>query len=733
LPFITGISPIIGGTGTPVTITGVNLDQAFNVIIAGLTATVQSNSSTAVVAVITGTSLTTTTGIVRLQTVGGAIASSQNFTYNPAPTISSVTPNTAVANGTDIPIVIRGTNFNLNLNPANGQPQSGVFFSIVGSSQSSAVGISVQSVTPTEIRATISGTLNNQQGQRLITVSNADGQFVTIPFQLTVAQLPTITSITPNSTTATGVAFTAIIRGTNFFGNAGTSISANGTALTFSAISSSQLNVIIPASLNQTGAILNIIVRNSDNNQATTTLTVREAGRPFISQITPPRAVVGSPTLTVTIVGGNFFLNAQVFFENSLLQVLSLKADTAVVVIPASFFNALGTYRVRVRNSNGFEGVSLFNVGYPAPSVVSVVTASGTNPGQSVTAATIFPFQLAINGAGFRQGLTVTFNGVPVRVQTTSDTQIVVQVPAQNQQGVFPVTVLNPDGLSGSGNFIVGAPNGPIITTVTPAVTNATATPFILTINGANFGINTFGQPLAGFTVRFNNIPLQILNGSTTGQVLAFVPAGVNSLEGSAFIQITNPDLQTAQRTIDILCSVCPIISGVTPGTIRQVTQFDQVITINGSNFQQGAIVTLGGTALRISSVQGTQIIAVAPTGFFSANGQIRIINPDSRSFTLPNAIIVGIRDNVMLVPMVGSAYPNPVDDMLTVEVGMTKAAVVRVRMTDILGKSVMSFEQQVGAGTFSRQLDVSGLTSGVYVIEITDGERRFVEKVVKR
>ena len=744
-PTITSFTPLVGGTGTVLQINGTNFGSLSNIsfiTVAGVSATVQSinDAGTQMQVLITGSASTARTAAVTIATATGVATSAQLFTYNLPPIIASVTPGSAIVNGQDIPIIIRGSNFDINLFPPPQAVQSGVYFSSTNAPQgiSPSFRISIQSVTPTEIRATISGTFNNMVGQRFVLVLNNDGQLANFPFQLLPGGSPTLTSISPSTTSASGVAFIATITGTNFFGTAGTRVTANGSQqLTLINASSTQLQVLIPSSLNTTPGTINITVINSDNQQVQGTIVVTDPGRPVINSVFPPRAIVGSPALTVTLTGSGFFLNAEVSFNNVPLQVVpnELRSATRIVVqIPANLLASFGTFPITVRNPGGFSGGSVFSVGYPAPTITSVVTASGANPGQTSTAASVFPFQLAITGTGFRQGLTVALSGANLAVISTSDTQVIVQVPASanNIPGTFPLTLTNVDGLSTLATFTFGPRNAPIITSVSPGTTNATATPFIITINGSNFAVSPQGQPLSGFQVRYNGQILEI-RGATPNQILAFVPAGVNNQEPLATVQVINPDTQFDQRTISVLCAVCPLISSVTPGALRSQYPFDVTFTITGSNFQQGATVTVGGVPLRIQRIEANQIIAIAPAGFFLGDPTIRVVNPDGRSFTLQNGFTVGVREVLTVETMIGGVYPNPIEEMITFEATLPKAAQLRVRITDVLGNTVVLFTQAVGAGRFSQQLDVSALRTGVYFFEMTDGERRFTDKLIKR
>jgi len=103
-PVITSFTPVSGGTGTIVTITGTNFSGASAVSFGGTSAASYTvvNATTITAVVSSGT-----TGSVNVTTPGGT-ASLAGFTFVPAPTITSFTPTSGGAGTT---ITINGTNF----------------------------------------------------------------------------------------------------------------------------------------------------------------------------------------------------------------------------------------------------------------------------------------------------------------------------------------------------------------------------------------------------------------------------------------------------------------------------------------------------------------------------------------------------------------------------------------------------------------------------------------------
>lgn len=71
------------------------------------------------------------------------------------------------------------------------------------------------------------------------------------------------------------------------------------------------------------------------------------------------------------------------------------------------------------------------------------------------------------------------------------------------------------------------------------------------------------------------------------------------------------------------------------------------------------------------------------------------------------------------------SVYPNPVSDILNIQ---TKTAVDQVTVYDILGKTVLS----TTPGVISPKIDMSSLSAGVYMVNVSIGKTSKTVKVVK-
>ncbi len=71
------------------------------------------------------------------------------------------------------------------------------------------------------------------------------------------------------------------------------------------------------------------------------------------------------------------------------------------------------------------------------------------------------------------------------------------------------------------------------------------------------------------------------------------------------------------------------------------------------------------------------------------------------------------------------SVYPNPVKDVLNIS---TKSTVNNVTVYDVLGKAVISLQPDA----ISPRVDMSGLSSGAYLVQVTIGNATKTVKVIK-
>ncbi|NQY08422.1 MAG: T9SS type A sorting domain-containing protein [Flavobacteriales bacterium] len=118
----------------------------------------------------------------------------------------------------------------------------------------------------------------------------------------------------------------------------------------------------------------------------------------------------------------------------------------------------------------------------------------------------------------------------------------------------------------------------------------------------------------------------------------------------------------------------------------------------------------------------GTGVVTFYASGIIgNNNGSTSNDDPtDAVTLEIPEST-VSIEDRVA-----GSfsVYPNPATDYIIINTGNLNAT--EVRIVDITGKAVIS------ADSNSQQIDVSGLSKGIYVVQLINGKSTKTEKLVK-
>ena len=228
-PTITSFSPTSGAVGTTVTITGTDFTGATALTLNGVAITgfTVVNATTITFVVPAGA----TSGTLAVTTPGGTATSTGTFTVivpNPVPTITSLTPSTAVAGSSATLLTVIGTGF-----------VSGTVITFNGTA------LTTTFVSATQLTATIPATALATAGTYNVTVTSpapGGGTSAAATFTVTTPA-PTITSFSPSSG---NVGTLVTINGTNFAG--GATVSFNGvTATTVTVVSATQLTDVVPA------------------------------------------------------------------------------------------------------------------------------------------------------------------------------------------------------------------------------------------------------------------------------------------------------------------------------------------------------------------------------------------------------------------------------------------------------------------------------------------------------
>ena len=222
---------------------------------------------------------------------------------NPAPSLSSLNPSTAVAGAAGFTLQVNGTNFvNASVVNFNGAALATAF------------------VSATQLTAEIPAADISNAESVAITVSNpasgSAGATTSNPLTLTILAAnvqPVVGALTPASTTAGGPAFELSLTGNGFTQNS--SVTFNGSTVPSTYISSTQLQANIPA--NAISAAGNFLVAVANPGGTPTSVVSFTVNNPVPQEnlLSPASATAGSAAETLSVTGANFNPSSQIIIS----------------------------------------------------------------------------------------------------------------------------------------------------------------------------------------------------------------------------------------------------------------------------------------------------------------------------------------------------------------------------------------------------------------------------------
>lgn len=568
-PNISGVSPNSSAVGATVTIAGSGFGSTQG------TSTIKFNGTTATPTTWSASSIVVpvpsgaTTGNVVI-TVGGVASNSVAFTVLPAPSITTLSPNSGAAGAT---VTIGGNNF------GSSQGTGTVSFNGVLASSTSWSASSIIAMVPSGVTS----------GNVVVHASGVNSNGVSF----TVVPPPSISSLSPSSG-AVGASVT--ITGNNFGTAQGTgTVSFNG--ITASPTSWSATSIVTPVPSGATTG--NVIVYASGVNSNSVSFTVLSA--PSITSVSPGTGAVGA---SVAVTGNNFGPtqgSSTISFNGTVATPTSWSATSIVAPVPSGATTGNVVVYAGGVNSNGVS----FTV-VPGPTISTISPGSGS-VGASVT----------ITGSNFgtTQGAgSVSFNGTAGAPSSWSTTQIVVPVPSGATTGNV---IVNTSGVNSNGVSFTVLPV-PSITSLSPTSGPVGAS---VTISG-----NNFGATQGSGTVSFNGTPATVTNWST-GSIIVGVPAGAST--GNVIVYTSGVNSNGVSFTV----LPTPNISSLSP-TSGALGSSVTITGTNFGSTQGTSTVTFNGTSATANSWSTNSILTTVPSGATSGNVVVTVSGVSSNGAT---------------------------------------------------------------------------------------------------
>ena len=334
----------------------------------------------------------------------------------------------------------------------------------------------------------------NSGGPRTLTVTagcetftiNQDGA------QLSAPSL-TITSVSPPSIAAASPSFAMTVTGTNFV--SGAAVNFNGSPVTTTFVSATQLTATIPASDVLTAGTALITVTDPDqqtSNAIAFSITGSNNPAPIITSLQPSTAVAGSPQFTLTVNGTGFISSSVVFFASNARATTFVSSTQLTATILSGDIAAPGTPSVVVIT--------------PAPGGGNSDPATFTVTAAAAPAATLTPGTLT-----FTSTKSTTSSAQMVTLKNTGNAALTISGITIGGAGASAFAETNTCGSS----LAAGASCAISVTFTPSSVTsfsatlsvadNATGSPQTATLSGTGTAAAAPGASLTPGTLTFSS------------------------------------------------------------------------------------------------------------------------------------------------------------------------------------------------------------------------------------
>lgn len=182
-------------------------------------------------------------------------------------------------------------------------------------------------------------------------------------FQLCLSPPTTVSSLNPSQASAAGPAFTLTVNGAGFV--AASTVSWNGSPLTTTYVSATQLTASVPASLIASQGSATVSVQTGGVAAGTLTFSINQA-MPVISSLLPSAANAGGPAFTLDVSGSGFLSNSTVEWNGAPLATTYVSASQLTASVTANLITSAGSSAVTVSNGSGLSSNSItFTVNQP--------------------------------------------------------------------------------------------------------------------------------------------------------------------------------------------------------------------------------------------------------------------------------------------------------------------------------------------------------------------------------
>ena len=190
-------------------------------------------------------------------------------------------------------------------------------------------------------------------------------------------------------------------------------------------------------------------------------------------------------------------------------------------------------------------------------------------------------------------------------------------------------------------------------------------------------------------------------------------------------------------------------VGGSTGGGNGQIIQ---IFICNGKLYAVGDFTIAGGIpAEYIASWDGTNWCGLGSTfdnligtgceykdtlfvggGFQTIDGDtiIHIAQWIGGNYTAVCGNTTGLQEN-NLPDFSMQVFPNPANDLLSIKLKNVSEKHFDIKIVDVLGQTMIEKKEEDVSGNFEKQVDISTLSEGIYMVIVSVGEKKSVERIV--
>jgi large repetitive protein len=252
------------------------------------------------------------------------------------------------------------------------------------------------------------------------------------------------------------------------------------------------------------------------------------------------------------------------------------------------------------------------------------------------------------------------------------------------------------------------------------------------------------GLNAAGSTTCASTTVTWTSSSSAVSTNLEYGPAGFTPGSGTSLTGLTGGTTNltglTPNTAYDVYVQdVCAIgtspwssASAVTTANAPQptVSTAYTVLSMNPVTIQFDATIA-NATAVTWSFSNGGSATGASTVQSFGANGPafaVATVSNDCGTVSDTLNFTVGMGENALATLRV---FPNPTTGLVRVEFPMQSSGTAMVRVLSITGAQLTATNAQFAAGTASVDLDLRGLASGLYLLEVQTEEATGVQRLV--